>query len=271
MTPVFTDKELIDSLIRPRAEETSKGDFGTLCMLCGSRYMTGAALLSATAALRSGVGLLKFIGSDAMIKRMQKFIAEPVFVPIGKADLSACSAFLCGCGIAREYDGYIEPLLSECEKPCVLDADCINFISGHINVLKETHCPVTVTPHPGEMARLTGKTVAQIQNDRVNTAVSFTEEYGCITVLKGHGTVIACPDGRVFVNTTGSSALAKGGSGDVLAGVIASLCAQGYGPADAAVVGVYLHGLAGDMLAERYGKSGVIPSDLPPVIGKLLG
>ncbi|MBR4799872.1 MAG: NAD(P)H-hydrate dehydratase [Clostridia bacterium] len=271
MNLFFADEEYIRSLIKPRKRDSNKGDFGTLAMLCGSRYMTGAAKLAALGALRSGVGLVKFFGSDGMIDRMQSMLAEPVFADISTFSEAKYSAFLCGCGIGREYDSVLPEVLRSCRTHAVLDADCINFLAAHKDLLKEISGGATLTPHPGEMSRLCGKSIEEIQSDRVRTALGFAEEYGCITVLKGYKTVIASPDGRVCVNGTGNSGLAKGGSGDVRAGVTASLNAQGYSPFEAACIAVYLHGLAGDRLSARMGESGVIPSDLPGEIGLLLG
>ncbi len=267
----YIDESYIAKSVRPRKRDSNKGDFGTLALLCGSPLMTGAARLAAAGALRSGVGLLKMFGSSAMIDKLQAFLCEPVFAGIDGFDLTGCTAFLCGCGIGRYYDGILPDVISSCRVKTVFDADCINFIAANIDILKRAECPVTLTPHPGEMARLTGKSVSEIQSDRIGTAARFASEHGCVTVLKGSGTVVASPDGRIMVNTTGSSALAKGGSGDVLAGVIASLNAQGYGQFEAACIGVYLHGRAGDILSRELGESGVLPSDLPAKIGFLLG
>ena len=268
---LYLDESYIRPLLKPRKEESSKGDFGTLATLCGSRYMTGAAKLAAEGALRSGLGLLKFFGSDEMIFKMQALLYEPVFANVEKIPEGGFSAFLCGCGIGREYDDILPRVLSSLRCPTVLDADCINFAAAHIDVLKGSPRPLTLTPHPGEMARLLGAEIADVQADRAGTARGFARKHGCVLVLKGHGTVIASPEGEIAVNTTGGSELAKGGSGDVLAGVIASLNAQGYGAFDAACIGVYFHGLAGESLAKSFGKSGVLPGDLPKEIGRLLG
>jgi NAD(P)H-hydrate epimerase len=264
-------KSEILGLIRPRKEDSSKGDFGTLLTLCGSENMTGAAYLSATAALRSGVGLLRFCGNEETLAKMQKILYEPVFLPLCDIQSANRTAFLCGCGIGRCYDGILEDTLVNNDAVAVIDADCINFLAMHIDVLERMKCPKILTPHPGEMARLCGTTVENIQSARERFASDFARKYDCILVLKGHETVIADPSGSVAVNTSGSSALAKGGSGDVLAGVIASLAAQGYPPIEAATLAVYIHGAAADRLAEEYGKSGVLPSDLPKEIGRILG
>lgn len=258
-------------LIRPRKEDSSKGDFGTLLMLCGCENMTGAAYLSATAAMRCGVGLVRFCGNRETLAKMQRILYEPVFVPIEELSAAGRTAFLCGCGIGRVYDEHLTDILENCDKTAILDADCINFLAMHMDVLGRIKCEKILTPHPAEMSRLTGKSVAEIQSAREETASGFAKKHGCVLVLKGSGTVVAAPDGKTWVNTSGSSALAKGGSGDVLAGVIASLAAQGYSATDAARLGVYIHGLAADRLAEVYGKSGVLPSDLPMEIGRIMG
>ncbi len=261
----------IKRLLRPRNEWGNKGDFGTLAMLCGSPYMSGAAYLSAISALKSGVGLLKFAGSDEVIAIMRQMLPEPVYTPVPGGDIfRRATAFLCGCGVGGYYEDILAGTLAACDVPAVLDADCINFLARNTFILREMKCERIITPHPGEMARLTGKSIAEIELSRSETAAEFAREYGCHVLLKGHRTVIAAPDGQVFINETGSSALAKGGSGDVLAGVIASLAAQGYSLLESARIGAHIHGLAGEILAVQEGECGVLPHELPGVIGRLL-
>ena len=137
-----------------------------------------------------------------------------------------------------------------------------NCISQSPDTLKSAKAPVIITPHPAEMARLTGSTAAEVNSDREGTARSFSARFGVITVLKGAGTVIASPEGKILLNTTGNSGMATGGSGDVLAGMCASLLAQGGKPFDCAAAAVYLHGLAGDFTAKRLGKTSMLPSDI---------
>ena len=270
MDITYTDEKVL-KLIKPRKANGSKGDFGCLTTLCGSVNMTGAAALCSMAALRSGLGLLRFAGDDETVKRMQQIIFEPVFISANNIWDYPCTAFLCGCGIGRGYDEILSKTLEKCQVPAVLDADCINFLAKNINVLERVRCEKILTPHPGEMARLCNTTVEEIQSNRIEIAAEFAKKHNCILILKGMNTVIADQNGRVIVNTSGNDSLSTGGSGDVLAGVIASLTAQGYLPLDAAVLGVYIHGLAAERLSERLGKSGVIPSDLPCEIGKILG
>ena len=144
----------------------------------------------------------------------------------------------------------------------VLDADALNCVAENPEILKRRRAEIIITPHPGEMARLCKSTAKEINLDRENTAKSFAEKYGVITVLKGHGTIIASPDGRALLNTTGNSGMATGGSGDVLAGMTAALLAQGKSAFDCAAAAVYLHGTAGDLAAEKYGKISMLPGDM---------
>ena len=255
----------------PRAEDSHKGSFGTLCMLCGCDRMPGAAFLAASGALRSGVGLLEIAADGSLRSVLQARLAEPVWLSLDSLPDMRSTAFLCGCGLGRERDTFLETLLPFIRVPAVYDADCINYFAMHKDVMNRLAAEFILTPHVMEFARLTGLSVAQIESDRVSHASAFAKENGCVLVLKGHRTVVASPDGRVAVNTSGSHALAKGGSGDVLAGVIASLLAQGHTPFDAACIGVFAHGLAGEQLAARLGARGVLPSDLPMEIGRILG
>lgn len=262
------------SLIKKRPEDSHKGLFGTLISLTGSRKMTGAAYLSSMGALRSGVGLLKLAADEYTQTVLKSCLFEAVYIFPQEILKHTASAYLIGCGLGREYDGVLSSLLPSLEKKTVIDADGINYLSANINVLKNMRLSAyekILTPHPAEMGRLIGKDTAFVQAAREKIAADFAVKYGCVLVLKGKNTVVALPDGSVTVNTSGNSGLAKGGSGDVLAGVIASLCAQGYSCADAAVLGVYLHGLAADRLLEKHGAHGLLPRDLPAEIGVLLG
>ncbi len=255
----------------PRANDSHKGSFGTLCMLCGCEEMPGAAYLAASGALRSGVGLLKIACDGALRSVLQAKLAEPVWTLPSSLPDARANAFLCGCGLGRTRDTFLKTLLPAIRVPAVYDADCINFFAMHKDILSRLVGEFVLTPHVMEFSRLTGLSVSQIESDRVTHASAFAKAHGCVLVLKGHRTVVASPDGTTAVNTSGCHALAKGGSGDVLAGVIASLLAQGHTPFDAACIGVYAHGLAGEQLADRLGARGVLPSDLPLEIGRILG
>lgn len=263
-------EKILEKLL-PRPEDSHKGSFGTLTMLCGCDNMPGAAYLAAMGALRSGVGLLMAAAEGCLRTVLQTRLAEPVWISSESLPHPSATAFLCGCGLGRTRDDLLRELLPRITVPAVYDADCINFLSLHKDVLDELSLPFVLTPHPMEFSRLTGIPVEKIQPNREEVAREFACKHRCVLVLKGHRTVVASPEGEVFVNTSGCSALAKGGSGDVLAGVIASLIAQGHSCLEAACLGVYAHGLAGERLAERQGTRGVLPSELPEEIGRILG
>ncbi len=270
MQTVWLDKSVL-RLLRPRPADSHKGTFGTLSALVGSPQMPGAAYLAACGALRSGVGLLRLAVPPEVARVLQVRLAEPVWADVSSLPDPQATAFLCGCGLGRTQDELLDRLLPLISVPAVYDADCINYFSLHKDRLNRLTGRPVLTPHPAEFSRLTGLSVAEIQANRAETASAFARERACVLVLKGRHTVVASPDGEVRVNPTGCDALAKGGSGDVLAGVVASLLAQGHDPFTAACVGVYAHGLAGERLAERFGARGALPSDLPEEIGRILG
>ena len=263
--------EFLSRYLKERPVNSHKGTFGSLKLLCGSKRYTGAALLCCEGALRSGCGLVKLFADENVILPVRIRLPEVINGPAVDFKNVNADAAVIGCGISDEYENELAQIIEPVDCPCVIDADGINFIAKHINILRKANSSLVLTPHPMEFSRLTGIDVATIQKNRVKYAEEFSKEYGCTLVLKGHNTVIATPNSETVVNTTGNSALAKGGSGDVLAGVIGSLLAQGYDAHTAAVIGVYAHGKAGDLLSQEYGCSGVLPSDLPKVIGKLLG
>lgn len=174
------------------------------------------------------------------------------------------TAYALGCGLKKTPDtvSLTQRLIASAARPIVLDADGLNCIAEDKSVLLHKKSDIIITPHVGEMSRLTGIGVKEIALSRVQTARRFAEEYGVTVVLKGHETVIAAPGGETYVNTTGNAGMAKGGSGDILAGMIAGFSAQGFSPALAAACGVYLHGAAGDIAAERYSEWAMLPDDL---------
>jgi len=279
---LIPDEDYIKSAIPEREANSHKGTYGRLMLYCASRDMTGAGYLSAMGALRTGVGLANVVSDEYAVGILQQKLNEPVFssVDVSTDDglqklIRLCTkadAILCGCGLEAEKEkaNALFEIIKNAEVPLIIDADGINLLCSNINILKEAKQTPVITPHPAEFARLTGKTVSEVQSDRINLALRFSAEYGCVTVLKGASTVIASPDGKLSVNITGNAGLAKGGSGDVLAGVISGLICQGINQFDAAAAGVYLHGKAADILKERIGEYGLLPSDLPLEIAKLL-
>ena len=251
-----------------------KGTFGKVYGLCGAVGYTGAPYLAAEAAVRSGSGLV-FLGvpeSVWPIVAAKCVSAMPAPLPeksggvalaaesVIREKLTGMDACLLGCGLGRnpETERLVRSLLNV-ELPLVLDADGINALEGHMDRLQRRRgLPTVLTPHAGEFARMGGDNTLP----REEVARQFAAEHGCVLVLKGPGTVVAAPDGRVAVNTTGNDGLAKGGSGDILSGIVLSLLGQGMDAFDAACTAVFIHGLAGDMAAREKGRRGMTPQDV---------
>ena len=287
--PLFPESEglhILRAALKPRVPESNKGDYGRLLCVCGSEGMAGAAAMSVGAALRCGAGIVEAALPAAIYPIVATRLAEPVFTVLhpledGSAspeDTEALSAairrastVLVGCGLGKSAAARasLAQVLHEAETPVVLDADGINLAAEHIDELRGCKAPLTLTPHPGEMARLLCTTVPDIQSRREEAARRFSEEYGVTLVLKGSGTLVASPDGRLYRNTTGNPGMAKGGSGDVLAGMLASFAAQGITPFEAAVGAVYLHGFAGDVCAAENSQSAMLPTDLINILPEL--
>lgn len=278
-----TDKLLFNNTVFNRPNDANKGTLGSLLCICGSYGMAGAAIMAGKAALRCGIGLLKTAVPKSIYQICASNILESVYYPLEETSsgaisfknadflLSACensSAVIIGCGLSvcDDTKAIVKKIITNCTKPIVIDADALNCIADDINILKNIKSPAIITPHPGEMARLTKSTPQKINSDRENTAIEFAKKYGVVTVLKGAGTIIASPNGEAYINHTGNSGLATGGSGDVLTGTIGSLLAQGGEPLNAAAAGVFLHGIAGDLAAKKLGKISMLPTDIIELI-----
>lgn len=269
-----------------RSSTANKGDFGHVLSVCGSRNMPGAPVLAASAALRSGAGLVTAAFPESIYMPMTLKLTEALFMPLKEneqgtlcpdslesllASIDKFDAVLIGCGLSVNEDTkeVVRKVLRNVKVPLIIDADGINIIASDIDMLKEAAGPVILTPHPKEMSRLTGIPTEMIQADRVKTARDFANAYNVTLVLKGANTVVAAAGkNSVYINSSGNCGLAKGGSGDALAGIITSLAAQGLELIDAAAVGVYIHGHCADLVAEKYSKTGMLPSD---VINELAG
>ena len=279
------DFAMVKECFAPRRPESNKGDYGRLLCVCGSYGMAGAAVLAARAALRCGAGLVTLALPRSIYAIAAGQLPEAVFLPLPetvggqtalaarallRARATAATALLLGCGlgVGEEARGVVADLLASAPCPIVLDADGINAAAGHIDIGKTARAPVVLTPHPGEMARLACCTVDDVQQDRLGIARRYADDNGVILVLKGSKTVIAAPDRPLLVNMTGNPGMATGGSGDVLAGMIASFIAQGMDPYRAAMCAVHLHGLAGDRAAARLSQHAMLPTDM---IGELGG
>ncbi len=259
-----------------RRHNSHKGTFGTAALICGSYGMAGAAILAAKGALRSGVGIAKCILCDKIYPFFTSALPEAVCVPLKSNSLGTleyfpesdiynnCSSLLFGCGVGQNEDTFkiLSDIIEKGQIPTVIDADGINLLSRDIDLLKKSKVPIILTPHPAEMARLLKITVKEVESDRINIARTFAKEYGVTLVLKGANTVIATKNGEVSINTNGNAGMATGGSGDVLAGIIVSLLAQGFSPESAAEAAVFLHGEAGDKAAAKRGMRSMLPSDI---------
>ena len=274
-----TDQYIAENPLPVGKDSDHKGSKGTLLSFCGSFGMVGAAMLSGEAALRSGLGLLRMALPKSVYPIAAAKLSEPVYIPLEEngdgivssdeyeklfKGMSEADASLIGCGLGMNdtISSLVSMLIENASKPIVLDADGINAVAGNINVLKRSAAPIVITPHPGEMARLMGTDTKAVQSDRYHIAKSFAEENGVTVVLKGANTIIATPEGKVYVNRTGNDGMATGGCGDMLAGMMASFLAQGMNTEAAAVNAVYYHGLTGDRWAEKYSKRSMLPSDM---------
>lgn len=273
------DADMAANLIPRRRQNSNKGDYGKVLIITGSAGMAGSGCLAAAAALRSGAGLVYTGVPESLAGIYNSSAAEPVVLPLadgGKGCLAGESAgqileymkkvnvAAIGPGLSSSdaVRGVVRKVIVNGSVPIVIDADALNVVSADASILKSLGADAVITPHPGEMSRLTGLSTAEIQRDRIGVAGRFASEYGVITVLKGNRTVVAMPDGRIYVNPTGNAGMATAGTGDVLTGIIAGLAAQGASLEAAAVTGVYLHGLAGDKAAESLGMHGMLAGDV---------
>lgn len=276
-----TDKtyEIIkEPVFKKRSHNSHKGTYGTALIICGSYGMVGALMLSAKSALRSGLGIAKCVMPKSIYEAFTRFLPEAVCVPSKETKtgtlkyssnalsqlLKNADAILFGCGSGQHKHNkkILKYLLKHSEKPLVIDADGINTLSNCIELLKQSKAPIILTPHPGEMARLFKVSVSEIEADRVKFAKQFAEKYGCTLVLKGSNTIVVEKNGNLSFNILGNSGMATGGSGDVLAGITVSLCAQGYSPEVSAKSAVYLHSLAADKAVQKKSRHALLPTDI---------
>lgn len=274
-------KQDIDQLLPKRKPDTHKGSYGKILLLCGSRGYTGAAALASMGALRTGAGLV-YLGVPESIYEIEAVkLTEPVILSMpdeaGTYAVSAVDKVLSllkgkdavligpGIGISSGSEAVVCAVLKEFNGPVVLDADGINVMISHKDILRDRTSPTILTPHDGEFMRFGG----ELNDDRLISAAKFAQEYGITLLLKGHRSIIT--NGTThYVNTTGNPGMATGGSGDVLAGIIVSLLGQGLLPLEAAACAAWLHGAAGDICADEIGQYGMLPSDIVNVLPRLL-
>jgi ADP-dependent NAD(P)H-hydrate dehydratase / NAD(P)H-hydrate epimerase len=277
---VITARDLAP-LIGPRPSAANKGNFGHVLVLGGSTGKAGAAAMAGMAVLRAGAGLSTVATAKSVLATVAGFHPELMTEPLEETETGSISlrsleqgldglvkgktVLAVGPGISRHPDtaALVRGVVKKYKMPVVLDADGLNAFEGRGAELREKAGSLVITPHPGEMARLTGSTVPAVQHDRLNVARSFASEHQLIVVLKGHRTLIAQPDGTVWVNTTGNPGMATGGTGDILTGMVAGLIAQHPDRmAEAVMAAVHLHGLAGDVARESMGEHSMIATDL---------
>ena len=262
-----------------RADDSHKGSHGHLLVMAGSRGKTGAAVLGCRAAMRVGTGLVTLAAPRGLNEILAGALVESMTEPLGQpgedqwpalaaadwdslAERKSAVLFGPGVGVHDAAQTTLDTLLEHCGLPWLIDADGLNNLAADVSRLREARVPPVLTPHPGEMSRLTGLDTADVNGDRVGIARAFAAENRCHLVLKGARTVMATPEGQVSINPTGNSGMASGGMGDVLAGIVAGFLAQGVPPEDAVRLGVYLHGRTGDRVADDRGGVGLIASDL---------
>ena len=290
------DRSLAAALLPPRKEDTCKGDFGSVLTVAGSPAYRGAAYFSSVAALRTGAGYVTLAGPEPVLPAVVAAGVVTVRLKSRRGTVSSRAwrqidtlidrhdVFSLGCGLSRisgipaRLERFFDRILISLQRrdiPVVIDADGIRLLSRACCAVPARLLPkkLVLTPHPGEMARLTNLSVEEVQKDRVAVAEDAALRFGAVVVLKGRETIVT--DGqKTLVNTTGSSALAKAGTGDVLTGIIAGFCAQGLSPFDAATLGVYVHGLAGEQAAAMKTDYGVLADDvlssIPAAIHALL-
>jgi hydroxyethylthiazole kinase-like uncharacterized protein yjeF len=269
----------------PRHPNSHKGNYGRVLIVGGAPGMTGAALLAGKAALRSGAGLAQVALPQSLNLAAEAAALEVMSFPLPETEagtiapdalnalaprLEWADVIAIGCGISRHErtQTFVRQLVAQVDKPMVIDADGLMALAGHTDLLRKRQALTVLTPHPGEMAALLKTTTEEVQRDRVGIALHAAETFNAIVVLKGARTIVAAPDGALFVNPTGNAGMATGGTGDVLTGMVASLLAQtlcrslAVTPTEAVAAAVFLHGLAGDIASWEKGETALVAGDL---------
>lgn len=279
-------EEAIRDYIPKRVADSHKGTYGKAAVIAGSRGLSGAAILTCLAALNSGIGVIELFMPESIDLIISTKVVEIITKPLketqkGTIDLSSIAevvqgieesdvvAIGPGCGNSNEIFELVKQIINNSSSPVVIDADGLNALSKNIEVLKESKSQIILTPHLGEMSRLIDKSIEEIKKDKINIVKEFTKEYNVILVLKSARTIIGLPNGEIYININGNSGMSTAGSGDILTGIIASLIAQGVEPEKAALLGVFIHGYSGDLVAEEKGEYGMLAEDIVKSIGKV--
>ncbi len=277
----------VGKMLPRRRKNTHKGDYGKVLIVAGSVGMSGAAYLSGVSAARSGAGLVTVCVpasiNGIMEVKTTEVMSRPlpdengVITPLAADTVvqgaNSADVMLFGPGLTglEKIEKLLKAVLPKCRVPVIIDADGLNVLAKDMTLLSNRSCPVILTPHTAEMARLTGSTPQQVEADRIGMALRLARQYAVTVVLKGAYTVVACEDGRAYINhATGNAGMATGGSGDVLAGTLCAMAAAGLTPSDAAVCAVYLHGLAGDIASKGTGLAGMLAGDISTALPQAL-
>jgi len=288
----WLDEDLAGKWLKPRRPDTHKGRAGHVGVLSGSRGKTGAATLISEGAGRVGAGLVTLFIPSSLNPVLEVKLTEAMTYPIRETEdqtpsdtaLSQILSFMegkqalamgPGISVHPETAALVKALVRQAPCPMVLDADALTILADDLELLRKAPFPLVLTPHPGEMARLIHGSTRTVQEDRLGVALEFSRDHGVTLVLKGHRTIIAAPDGRLAINSSGNPAMASGGMGDTLTGMIAGFLGQGFDPFEAACLGVYVHGAAADRRIGNIASRGLLASDLleeiPRVIGRIEG
>lgn len=272
--------ECVSSKLPRKSPISHKGNFGRLLCLVGSERYRGAAVLCAMGAVRAGAGIVEVASCEQVLSAVAAHLPEPILynIYLNNVDLlmqhiTGASALVIGCGMddGEDAEKLFDLALLGSSAPVVIDATGIKFAAKSINLISGANRPIILTPHPGEFSLLTGKAAAELAGPAgISAATEFARTHGCIVVLKGANTIIASPRGELLMNTNGNPGLAKGGSGDLLSGMIGGFLAMGIEPVSAAALGVYLHGAAADIAARNRNEYSVAPSDIANFIGNAI-
>lgn len=273
------EKNDIGKMLPKRKANSHKGTYGKVLMITGGAGMAGAAYLSAKAAYIAGAGLVRIYTPEVNRAILQQLLPEAVLSTYQTYNEHSLAEALewadvvcmgCGLGQSQVSEAMVEYVMNNCQVPCVIDADGLNLLSCRIDLLKKAEFPIIITPHMKEMSGLTGNSVGELQKNRMSVLKTFTKEYPVICVLKDARTVVYSEEKHPFVNTAGNQAMAKAGSGDVLAGTITGLLGGHMAPYEAAILGVYLHACGGDLAKEAQGSYSVLAEDLIREIGNCM-
>ena len=272
------DEKMVQKIIPKRYDNSHKGNYGKVFILGASRGLTGAPVMAAEAALKCGSGLITVGIPESLNDILEVKLTEPMTYPLKENDgglsvdaipkilekMKECDALVFGPGIGRspEITEILRSVLLNSKVPVIIDADGLFALSKDLDMLSKCSCNLIFTPHEAEFSRLTGYSLEEISKNRLKLSKEFASEYGVTLVLKGSKTIVTAPDAKQYINITGNNGMATGGSGDVLAGMIGAFLARGVGESEAAVLGVYYHGLSADKAAEKTGKNSLTPTDI---------